>query len=83
MSTKPCWVCGKVGGFTSQRKRKDGLPFHVPFHHGGIDKLVPELGYVVGNVPPCCRKHNSSKGAKSLTTFYMSLPHMAKSPVAG
>jgi len=35
----------------------------------GLDRVIPELGYVLGNVVPCCSVCNSMKSDMTLSNF--------------
>jgi hypothetical protein len=39
------------------------------FIYNGIDRLNPKVGYVIGNVGPCCKSCNLRKGKLSLSEF--------------
>ena len=38
--------------------------------YNGIDRVVPSLGYVAGNIRPCCKTCNVAKGDKNEAEFY-------------
>lgn len=56
----PCHYCGRVG---SRRNKRLGIEFN------GIDRKDNSIGYVDGNVVPCCSYCNYFKGSRGYTEF--------------
>lgn len=57
---QPCHYCGSINSNhvnVSYRGEKEG----VFFHYNGIDRVDNSLGYIDGNVVPCCKKCNVAK----------------------
>ena len=64
LTQKPCQYCGREPHITRVTKDSNGS-----YTYNGIDRIDSELGYVVGNVVPCCKRCNVAKGAGSLDDF--------------
>lgn len=60
-----CAICGtKPKNKASDRLRMLTLP-----KYNGVDRIVNDLGYVIGNVQTCCRWCNEAKKAKTVAEF--------------
>lgn len=57
---QPCHYCGHEG-----KKSTTGSLIT----YNGLDRVDNNLGYIVGNVAPCCMTCNSAKGALTLEEF--------------
>jgi hypothetical protein len=60
----PCYYCGD-----SHAQCILNTPGSTPFYYNGIDRVDNTLGYVDGNVVPCCEMCNKAKNKHSLTKF--------------
>lgn len=60
LAVRNCHYCGTEPARKRYGKRKTE---HSAFVHNGIDRVDPTLGYVVGNVVPCCTACNRAKSA--------------------
>lgn len=49
----PCFYCGKV----------------LPLSGGGIDRISSDVGYVSGNIRPCCAQCNIAKSSYTELEF--------------
>lgn len=66
LTKKPCYICNAPPSQSfdnSQPGQKE------PYIYNGVDRINNNLGYVVGNVKPCCWNCNNMKGAMSLKEF--------------
>lgn len=62
--------CGYCGGVPSNHARATkGSHRRDDCIYSGIDRIVPSLGYVKGNVTPCCAICNRMKGTLPLGQF--------------
>lgn len=60
-----CYICGsEPKNKASDRYSRVQLP-----KYNGIDRIVNALGYIEGNIEPCCRWCNEAKKAKSVEEF--------------
>lgn len=64
--SKDCMYCGKEPSNVWHPKRKKEPN---PLVYSGIDRKVNGLGYVKGNLAPCCAECNYIKKTYSLNTF--------------
>lgn len=65
----PCLICGAK---PKQRYRHDKRPqYKRAYVYNGIDRLDSKLGYVDGNVAPCCWRCNCAKASLSLEAFML------------
>lgn len=64
--TKPCSYCGIEPSqeFASYKAKNSGV-----FLYNGVDRIDSNLGYVDGNVVPCCWICNRAKGELSTEKF--------------
>ena len=59
-----CFYCGRPPSTTVTRKGH-----WSEFTYNGIDRIDNNLGYVVGNVLPCCMECNFKRGAQPQDDF--------------
>jgi len=57
-----CYYCGDPGSNLTQSCG------HL-FRHNGIDRLNKDLGYIEGNVVPCCKWCNTAKMSQNEQEF--------------
>lgn len=69
--SKNCRYCGAhpVQGENQKTSRLDRT-FNGTVPRNGVDRLIPELGYVSENVVPCCRTCNIAKHTMTEQEFY-------------
>lgn len=61
----PCSYCGDSGSNTLSYNVK-----HVePLKYNGIDRVDNDVGYLEGNVVPCCKVCNRAKAGMSVSDF--------------
>lgn len=65
MITSPCVYCGVIGG----REVATGQFRQHTWQVNGIDRIDNALGYVHGNVAPCCERCNKFKHVLSVEDF--------------
>lgn len=63
---EPCYLCGQRGGNNHKNSRSNG---GGSYRYNGLDRLDNSLGYVMGNVAPCCGQCNLAKGRAPLQEF--------------
>lgn len=71
---QPCVYCDDALGHCIADRRTRTSRFSVwvdnpPFYYTGIDCIDPQLGYVDGNIQPCCATCNYAKLAMSEEEF--------------
>lgn len=59
-----CFYCGKEPSQTVDRVDYNGV-----YPHNGIDRIDNNLGYVEGNVVPCCKHCNTAKLTRTPEEF--------------
>lgn len=64
-NTEPSLICNPLRHMNLSQSRVDGSTIK----RGGIDRVDSRLGYVPGNVVPCCVKCNSAKMDRSVDDF--------------
>ena len=64
LAQKPCHYCGSEPASSWKGKYT-----HGEFIHNGLDRLDNSVGYVHGNVVPCCTFCNRAKNNSSLEDF--------------
>jgi len=63
---KQCFYCGDL----PEHEVKDGnKQFNGNIHYTGIDRINNEVGYIAGNIVPCCSKCNYAKRDMSYNEF--------------
>lgn len=68
---KDCYYCGESPKKSSNQVIKSrGNINEPPLYYNGVDRLDPGLGYVIGNVVPCCSKCNYMKHVSTEEEFY-------------
>lgn len=65
MTASDCTYCGAHPSRVSTRARSNG-----PWVYNGIDRVDNQLGYVQGNMVPCCYRCNTCKKNHTLTEFF-------------
>lgn len=65
----PCLYCGMIGSNRMKGRRGGRSTPELIHAYNGIDRVDSTLGYVLGNIVPCCRSCNRSKSNASLTDF--------------
>lgn len=60
-----CHYCGSEPRAFSSRLKTP----HDPYMANGLDRVDSEIGYVVGNVVPCCKVCNMAKGTMTNDEF--------------
>ncbi len=67
---KPCYYCGTVGSMSTSRVG-GGHQLYIdkPYKHNGVDRKDNNIGYIKGNVVPCCKKCNIFKNRRSISDF--------------
>lgn len=65
LTSAPCVYCNAK---PSQQKRATGESFGI-YIYNGIDRLDSDVGYLPGNVAPCCKACNRAKGTMSRVEF--------------
>lgn len=60
-----CDYCGSPPSEFKSRLRVE----HAPYLANGIDRVDSSVGYVIGNVVPCCKNCNIAKNAMSREVF--------------
>ena len=63
---KPCYYCGVIGGNTFTINRFGTTESYA---YNGIDRLNNDIGYILGNVVPCCGACNKAKQCMSEDEF--------------
>lgn len=66
--SQPCYLCGTTGGNASKITGNDKV-VHGVFSYNGLDRIDNTMGYVNGNVAPCCGTCNVMKMDRSLLEF--------------
>lgn len=61
---KPCAYCGTPPSAVALRRPRGG-----PYVYNGLDRIDGPIGYVTGNVAPCCRPCNFMKGTITREQF--------------
>ena len=65
-----CTYCGRPPSQRISPARQLQLPQrHSIFRYTGIDRIDSSLGYVEGNVVPCCKSCNEMKSDKTAEEF--------------
>ena len=62
--TQACWYCGSL-----PTQRFHGLRLNGDFTYNGIDRVNNSIGYVEGNVVPCCGQCNTAKNTLGVKEF--------------
>ena len=62
---QPCYICKAE---RSNCYRRKGCNYE--YRYNGIDRLDSSIGYVDGNMAPCCKDCNYAKRKMSLHEFY-------------
>lgn len=65
LTSSECAYCGAKPCRVSIRKRTNG-----PWIYNGIDRVDNTLGYIPGNMVPCCYRCNSAKQNHTLANFF-------------
>ena len=71
--TSDCFYCGAVPANVKKSPHQTG-----DFKYNGIDRIDSRLGYVVGNVVPCCRICNIAKNTMNQEAFISWIKRAAK-----
>jgi len=70
LSLSNCFYCGSPPKKVLLDKDKSGgLISNSKLYHNGIDKIDPSIGFVIGNMLPCCFPCNRSKSNLSVFDF--------------
>jgi len=64
ITTRPCFYCGAE---PTQRFNEDN--YNGTYVYNGIDRINSDLGYVEGNVVPCCKQCNFAKRDLPVSEF--------------
>lgn len=71
ITSKNCFYCGSPPGQTVfARSRRDRCKYNGDYSYTGLDRIDSSLGYIIGNVCPCCKKCNRAKLALDVHSFY-------------
>jgi len=73
----PCTYCGALPSNKTHNRRGDAIVY------SGIDRLDNSLGYIPGNVKPCCRQCNNAKATYSYERFVSWAERVAKKATRG
>lgn len=71
IATQKCYICGAKPNNKQYYKGKK-------YCYNGIDRINNAIGYVEGNVAPCCKKCNSKKTDQSLEAFFLHIVKIIK-----
>ena len=72
LSTQPCYYCGlSPSNFATDRMGGKGYKkvSDVSIVYSGIDRIDSSIGYVSGNVVPCCKHCNVAKNTMTQSQF--------------
>ena len=69
--SEPCFYCGDLPNMTVGDERCHR--FNGAFTYNGIDRLDPSVGYVDGNVAPCCGECNFMKRSLTKERFFQKI----------
>lgn len=58
-----CYICGSDPAKSTRKHGPDRVPF------GGVDRIDNTLGYIEGNVRPCCKLCNVAKHELTIPEF--------------
>jgi hypothetical protein len=67
LTARPCHYCGDPPSNKWARSNRNRL--NGDYVYNGIDRVDNALGYIRGNVVPCCRQCNSAKNTLALARF--------------
>ncbi len=76
--TSNCFYCGSAPSSVQHKARSNG-----PFTYNGMDRIDSSVGYVEGNVVPCCGTCNWMKGSMTLGEFVLQTRRIAERFAAG
>jgi hypothetical protein len=65
----PCFYCGKLPSQIKTNSRTKEGEKHSQYIYNGIDRVNSDLGYIGGNILPCCKDCNYAKRNMSITEF--------------
>lgn len=74
-----CWYCNLPPSGKSHPSKK--CRSNVAYEYTGIDRVDNTIGYVEGNVAPCCKACNMAKGSMRVSDFVKWLNRISKSRV--
>lgn len=74
ISKQNCFYCGIVPsqelyGLIRNGVRKGEVRYNGNYFYNGLDKIIPEKGYVIENIRPSCWPCNQAKSSRSLQEF--------------
>jgi len=72
--SQQCYYCDATG--SQKRISNSGNQNHQTIFANGIDRINSDLGYVVGNVVPCCKFCNIAKNDLSQEEFYQHIKRL-------
>ena len=73
LTLSSCYYCGAPPKQVCGKHSKIGV-----FLYNGVDRVNSSVGYVEGNVVPCCGLHNKMKGTLSQSEFIAACKQVAK-----
>lgn len=70
-----CYYCGlppeqEYSGIFKTGLRAGQKKVNGNYKYNGIDRIIPKVGYVFGNIRPCCQYCNISKSTRTEEQFY-------------
>lgn len=66
-----CYICGARPNNKQSYKGKKYL-------YSGVDRINNSVGYIDGNIAPCCKSCNSKKTDESLEAFFLHIVKILK-----
>lgn len=72
-----CYICGQSPRNKLRQMSGKGVAYGVLIYNG-VDRIDNSLGYIDGNVMPCCAKCNSMKSKMSHDDFKKHIKKIAK-----
>ena len=64
ITSKDCNYCGSKPSQEVRCKKNS-----IPYIYNGIDRQNSDIGYIVGNCVPCCKKCNYAKQSMNVDSF--------------
>jgi hypothetical protein len=70
LTKRDCFYCGAAPSAIRNTKRVGVVGYCDTYIYNGVDRANPKIGYVAGNVVPCCKLCNYIKRSMTQGEFY-------------